>query len=517
MAQAGTEGSWSALAAGHESAKTQANTEVRTLARALAAQSVVFDKEAEALDLEDRLEAIHGSIWPAQPLEGYGLHSSLGAFLVTKVAVGLVPSVRKGLRKEALKPKAILHALFEQGVAEPTGLSMLGTFSAAPLDFKPIDQGLSSSLLAGLAERTLTKAERERALAQVAVSPRCLSRFASAAALLAQIRGLLPVLPPAALGSRFTAMMAALAFGLPERALELDDRDEQSVDLLTLRELAHAMAALGRAERPSFTNEPGLVVPPSAPPLAPKPHEADALLDGGNTDAAFQDAFFQERERSEDVLDIVEERVERPHGPPKTPVEAGTLPRPARFGEGPRLREDELERFAARLEEARGGSRTRWLGLGLLKPSPRVLPIPTPPDERFLTEQPEAVLLSLFPPIRSVLRSVVHAAEGRPPTPASVAAAGDLEWVMRRAETLAMVVRGDLTGAERAAQGLPPGASPEARWAADRRLRFGEREAEPVAAEEARPMAAGLVADLAHQLGRTLAGTIPAERSEGEP
>lgn len=511
MAQAGTEGafSWAALSAGNDSAKGQASDEARTLARALAAQSVVFDKEAEALDLEDRLEAIYGTIWPAQPLEGYGLHSSLGAFLVTKVAVGLVPAVRKGLRKEALKAKGILHALEEHGVAEPTGISMLGAFAGVPPDFKGSDQGLTTSLLAGLAERTLTRAERDRALAQVAYSPRCLTRLSSAAALLAQIRDLLPVLPPAALGARFTAMMAALSFGLPERALELDDPSDDDLPLLTVRELAQVVLALSRAERPQLSNE-GLALPQIAPPRAPKPHEADALFGGGNTDAAFRDAFFQEKDRSEDVLEIVEERADPTSGRPTLPLEAGSLPRPTRFGDGPRLRDDELAAFVERLEGARGGRRTSWLGLKLLKPAPTVLPIPTPPDEQTLSDQPDAVLRALFPPIRAVLRAIVQAAEGRPPTEVSLSSAGDLEWAMRRAEALALVVRGELEAAERAVEGLPAGASPEARWAADRLLRFGQREPEPVSAEEARPMAAALVADLAHQLGRTLAGTVPA-------
>lgn len=211
------------------------------------------------------------------------------------------------------------------------------------------------------------------------------------------------------------------------------------------------------------------------------------------------------------MLEIVEERADPTSSRPKVPLEAGSVPRPARFGDGPRMREDELAAFVARLEAARGGRHGSWLGLKLLKPAATVVPIPTPPDEALLSEQPEAALVALFPPIRAVLRAVVQAAEGRPPTEVSLGAAGDLEWAMRRAEALALVVRGELEAAERAAQGLPAGASPEARWAGDRLLRFGQRDPEPVSAEEARPMAAALVRDLAHQLGRTLAGTVPAE------
>ena len=104
---------------------------------------------------------------------------------------------------------------------------------------------------------------------------------------------------------------------------------------------------------------------------------------------------------------------------------------------------------------------------------------------------------------------VAGAAEGRVPAVSDVEEAGDLAWVVRRARALGLLVQGDPQSAVEAAQPHAPEEAPELRWASDLLVRYVGRVPAPVGPEEARPAAAALVADVAHQLSRTLAGTVP--------
>ena len=71
------------------------------------------------------------------------------------------------------------------------------------------------------------------------------------------------------------------------------------------------------------------------------------------------------------------------------------------------------------------------------------------------------------------------------------------------------IVRGELEVAKAAVDAMPPEAAPERRWAKDRLIRYEGREQVHVTPDEARPAAAALVSDLAMQLARTIAGTLP--------
>jgi hypothetical protein len=224
--------------------------------------------------------------------------------------------------------------------------------------------------------------------------------------------------------------------------------------------------------------------------------------------------------------------------------EPAVEPRPALWGEAAPLSSEHLLRWtAARADAVSVTARHRTLlGLALLAPPPTSLPVPIPPDAQALAslfgadDEPgneptqriswpptDAAMASaaraarpdtaeaLGPPVRAALRAVVAAAEGHAPSPAAVALAGDLAWVLARARALALVSRGDLAGAREALSGLPDDAAPEGRWARERALRAGSHPAGPVSAGDARAVAAALVRDLAHQLARTIAGTVPTE------
>jgi hypothetical protein len=169
-------------------------------------------------------------------------------------------------------------------------------------------------------------------------------------------------------------------------------------------------------------------------------------------------------------------------------------------------------------------------------PAATVLPIALPPDERMVqivlspdpkskdvTERvPAAVLMALetfprsgspldavLPPVRGALRAILKALDGHGPTEEAIKSAGDLRWVLLRARALARIVDGDLEEAVSALSGLPEGSAPESTWAQDRLRRY--RRSVRARSEEARTLAAGLIADLGHQLGRTIAGTVPQE------
>ncbi|MCK6544324.1 hypothetical protein L6R52_00495, partial [Myxococcota bacterium] len=94
--------SWTGLGRGGLDVEAGAKREALELARALAAQTIVLDKDAIADQLPDRARVITETMWPSSPLAGYGLHSSLGAYAVAKVAVGWAPSGIIGLRHEPL-------------------------------------------------------------------------------------------------------------------------------------------------------------------------------------------------------------------------------------------------------------------------------------------------------------------------------------------------------------------------------------------------------------------------------
>lgn len=483
---------WRGLTAAEPEAVAAASMEAEIFVRALAAYGVVIDADAVPSELDDRQSTLRAKLWGPDPLEGYGLHASLGAYLVTKVAVDLVPTGHLGLRPEHLRPEGVRTALVDQGLSASAAGSVVGDWAGPPPGFQGDPAGLGLSMLSGLAARTLTREERTAALAQVAASPRDLARLAASAGLLAAVRMVLPLLPIPSLGPAYDLAVVGLSVGRGDRVAKLLD---PPIDVFhaALQEMGAASAALV-AGQPWVVESDEQVAIPTA--LA-----ADLWTDDDD----------------DDVLDIVEE---------------GPLVSVCQWRDGA-VRLDDLDIWQSRLQQwqAAGGT----LGLRIPAPEPTVSGSPVPPeaglvrlavfppigeestDRIELTERRYSwrgdPLDALAPVVRAAVRIIAAAAEGQAPMPGVLDRAGDLAWLVRRATALASVVTGDLHQAVEVTRHLPPGAAPERRWAQDRLRRFGDHMPLPAEPEESRPMGAALIGDLAHQVARTITGTVPRERT----
>ena len=481
---------WRGLSAGEPSVMAAASSEVEMYVRALAAYGVTVDRDAVPSELEDRQSTIRAKLWPEKPLDGYGLHSSLGAFLVTKVAVDLVPTGHLGLRPEHLSPEALRHALVDHGLTMAEAHAVVGDWPGEPDDFRGDPSGLSLSELAGLAARTLTREERRLALAQVAASPRDLARLAASTSLLNAVRTVLPLLPIPSLGPTYDLAVVGLSIGRGDRVAVLL-RQPTDVLQVTLQELAAATASLAAGQ-------------PFGAPV-----DAQVTMPGAGSSDIWRD------KTDEDIVDI---------------VEVGPQVTPCHWQDGTTSLE-EVETWQSAM--GRWRATTGTLGLRLAAPPPTMLAHPIPPDARWVrwssglagdappvSDGLEAwphpwrgdPIDALAPVVRGATRIVASAAEGTAPSAGALERAGDLAWLVRRATALAAVAKGDLQLAIEATEPLSARAAPELRWAQDRLRRFANRMAEPASPQETRPMAAVLLGDLAHQFARTITGTVPRER-----
>lgn len=458
----------SQLSRSEPAALALASAEARDLSRALAAQSVAFDPDAVVAEFPRRVEAIFEAVWPAQPLEGYGFHASLGAHALARVAMGWTASGHTGLRLEPLERDLLLNGLVTLGADRDLSLAVLGNWHSVDRQFVPTLIGLDASRLAGLAECTLTAAERASALSQVASSARCMARLASTISALVAVRAVLPVLAPDDLGHDFVTGLAAIALGRPDRALELLGEAPVEMHKQVLREIAECLATLGRGNAVALPAVPGAVEPSPNDEWAKDPSVNDESADD----------------------------------------ESANLEAPDVTGVGALIERWRAEERTRRPSAARRGT---VLGLRLGRPVSTVPPNPIPPDSALLSKGYVGRFDPIFPPVRSMLRAVVAAGEGHPPSLDLVREAGDLEWFVRRARALGCLVQGDLRSAIEAVEPLPLAASREGRWARDRLHRYEGRSVPPLEAEEARPAAGALAADLAIHLGRTIAGSIPVQ------
>lgn len=553
--------SWSALRRADPEALRAAEGEALEIARALAVESLALDGDAELDELEERCRHLARTAWPTPPLEGYRLQSSLGAFVVARVAVTWVPSGQVGLRRHPLERPAVLRALGQQGVDAVTAESILGDWSGPIAGFRGTEDGLDPGTLAGLAERSLTKEERDLALGQVAASGRDLARLATCVRLGRAVRRLLPVLADEALGTGFVATLALTATGRPERALSLLPRDADSLRWRTVRELAQVAVGMNRREAVVLAPDPWapglpqpgdrvgaeiasadissdtnpLVVahgldrgttaeiglsselgegPPELPEdlaLAPvDAHEAElehgydlaAALSNGAGIEAREGGTSDLEEEVDDVLEIVEESVD-PDAVAGRGWRIASPPEiPAWWPEGPNL-EAEWAAWRALSTCRRSG---RALGIGEGAEDPRGAPIP--PDPRLVGDGSGAESLAdpFLPAVRSLVRGVLGAVSGEFP---DLREPGGLEWALRRITALAHAREGDLERAEAALGELWADEAPEQRWIIDRKVRYEGRQSSPATAEEVRIRSAPLVLDLARALARTLSGAFP--------
>ncbi|MFO0726788.1 MAG: hypothetical protein U1E65_23575 [Myxococcota bacterium] len=533
--------SWSlgALARGEAGALEAARLEALELARALAAQAVAFAPDADTREFDERLTTLSRTIWPAQPLEGFGLESSLGAVLVARIAMNWARPAPATLRSIPLDPEALLVSLRDLGVEARVATLLTEGYEGPPLGFAADPDGLEAGTLAGLAEGTLTRRERDLALAQVASAPRDASRLATTIEVLSRARAALPVLPPttADLGPGYAPAVAALVLGRPERTLELLGYRPEHPALIALAELARAEWAFQRGEEVELDDDPALVLPPLE-------HVRDTILP---PPPSLEEGEVH-REDDDDVLEMVEERV-------ATGSEAALVPVGARPGldqvrpptwaaldHGPVFDEEFLAQWKAarRAMASLAARRPRVLGLKLER-GPRTMPsVAIPPEPRVLVELIDREGLAsdeqasnnaatdrldlgeylrvkgsamgsaepVFAAVRSALRVVVAATAGHTPTEAAIESAGDLDWVIARARVLALGGYGDLEAAMAATGRIQGPIPPEVRFVEARRLRYGEKAPPPVSPAELRRLAHPLVVDLAQALARTVAGTL---------
>lgn len=514
-----------ALARGDERTESIVLRQSRELARALAAHTLATAPDAEVSEYEGRIQTLSKTIWPEAPLEGFSLRSSLGAFLVARLAASWAPPSPTGARANPLSPAELRAALEQGGLSAEYVAAIVGDWPGAPPSFEPQAEGLPVSTLAGLAEGTLGTEERNQGLSEVATSPRGLARLISVARALFAVRRLLPILP--AEGETFDAStltgLTAVSLGLPDRALDLLGHEPADPVLRGIAELAQAILSLRRGERPRLNED--LLLPWVPESTSLRPSEAPPSSDG-----------------DDDVLDIVEERLSNTGA---VSAEKPLLDARPMFADWSRedwpqveIEESQLElwmdlRRQRRAPASKVGS---ILGLCATPERPWVPPRAIPPEKNALLEalarlsgdpsaavtvqiaSPEldrqrdeidrALVLALVPNLRAALRAVVEAAEGRLPARSAVTDAGDLDWVVKRARAIALTRAGHFEKAVLELTGLGGPHAPEGRWAYMLHLRYQGRPPVLPDAAEARRVAAELLSDLAHQFGRTVAGSI---------
>ncbi len=519
----------------------------RDLARALALLSMVREPDVGPGELDARIKVIERMLRPHQLMDDYRHHASAAAFLVARLAVERVPRADQGLRPTPLDADSLREALVQRGLLPGRARALVGDWDGPSPDFAPELDGLGVSVIAGLAELSLSRSERNSALCQVAFSRRCLDRIATTARLLIEVRALLPVLPPESFGSAFGLAATAVVLGCPERAADLFGEDDTALVSKSIRRLVRVQAALLAGSGAALGEEASKT---EAALLDEAEASAqDAAVSEDSEDADATDDVLEMVETSEpgevedpytdDVLEIVEEAVDpattkapEPHAPFPTPNPVTwALPETILS-----FRDEMLVRAWGKACHARGTAVARSgqiLSMRLPTMGARVAKAPFPPDlgclrelslgvdaSQTLQESMDAIFDRgiyeegsaydpIFFPIEEVLGAVVGATKGEVPSTTLVDKSGDLGWVMTRTRALALVVRGEPEAAVEALSQGPDGEVPERVWARERMQRFGSRKPEPVCVERARVQAASLVRDFAEQLFRTVSGALP--------
>lgn len=389
---------------------------------------------------------------------------------------------------------------------------VVGNWPACDPGFTADVAGLEPSVLAGLAERSLTPDEAKAALSQVASSNRDLFRLAACLNLTRGVRQLLAVLPSdEAVGAEVAGALALLATGRPERALETLPDAVTGPGAQTVRELASAWLAWASGESIALPGlDPSPVVAQPAELSAASERSADAAP-GTSAGLSGEDAAEEESADEDDVLEILEERVDG-----EGEVASSVGPSPWRGGASPEVPDgwprDPLARCAspwASLGEAQAPA-LAWdtvLGLAPQRSDDRGAPLPADPRFGPFEDVPEGSSLDAFlVPARWALRVVAAGAEGEVWSEGAPASARGLQWVVARATALAELGAGRWEAALAALDGMSEAEAPERGWIESRRIRYRGRLAERLEPAERRAMATTLVADLGRALARTLAG-----------
>jgi hypothetical protein len=521
----------SALLARDTRALDDVAREAGAIARAVAARQVVLSADATPRELEERERTLAEVLSGAEPLDGYDLQASYGAFLVGRVAITLARPTPATLLDVPLGRDGVLRELRDAGVTALVATSIVADWRG---DEVAQSDPLSAAELASLAEGAATREERGRWLGRAARSPRCLMRLASAAALVADLKQLLVALPApsAEFSPAFVVASAALALGRPLRALELLGTRPDGALERALAELADTWTQLARGELPRLDDDPSLSLPP--------------FVDAAPTRAGAARPPPPPAVDDDDVLEVVEERLA---SVPSTtsmavPTAAGHLPRLALFGGVDGSFDDAFlgDWRRARLARATSIARRRTvLGMRLAPPSATAPALPLPPDPQSLARlvehaglaandesraadttrievgallparfsvtvmaSPEPVAQSL----RVVLRALVAAIRGRAPSEDAIELGGDLGWFLARARCLSLGAAGDHDAAMAASARLSGPMPPEARWVDGERLRWSGRAAPAASQGVVAQRGVALVEDVAEVFLSTLSGAL---------
>ena len=137
-----------ALVQGDERVVAQAAVEAKELAKALAAQAVARAPDAAAGEYAERLSTLERGIWPEDPLDGYALHSSLGTYLIARLAPGWTPPTSTHMRNEPFDAASLIDALCGGGLDRSYAKAVVADWPGAPAGYKPSKAGLSAALMA---------------------------------------------------------------------------------------------------------------------------------------------------------------------------------------------------------------------------------------------------------------------------------------------------------------------------------------------------------------------------------
>jgi len=528
-----------ALKAGVSSAVVAVDREREALAHAVTAQLMVTDEQSDAGAFSAHLDRVRAGLWPEDPLDGYGRHSSIGAYLVCRHALEALALEEITLREDPMATEQLREIL--EDVDDHIWLD--GLFEAwtnVSESFVARSEGLSVSELAGLAESALTLSDKHKCLSQLSFSASCASRLLEARKAVRNTQQVLSIIPSSDddLGAGYVLAMAALAMHLPERALELTEQDPPDFHLgSALQEIARAQAALLAGESGTLADDPAL---PSIV-FEPVALSETAVVAEAAEDMEAEDAYDDE----EAILEIVEDVAENPEN--EAAASSVPLLRPPTWRSTNDLEviidEDNLRLWSTARQERQSvyGQLGDVLGLSVPDDGRRLAGIPPdmltiskmfeqnsePPDpslaetERvdvaeFLKSQREDLgcysVAPLLQIVRVCLRAITTSAEGLIPSSEFLACSGDAHATLARARRLALLANGRLEEASRVLGVMDSQTLDELKFELIAKFRFDGRyeqlpaEFELLSRTRARQVAASMVSDLALALGRTIAG-----------
>ena len=500
---------WPALRKAGPESMEAASEQAYEIARAIAIETLAVDQDSVLAELSQRVEYLCRASWPDEPLDGYELQSSLGGFIVARLAVAWVPSGQIGLRHSALDREGMLRALEAQGVSEVMARRVIGDWLGPTPGFVGNIAGLPTGLLAGLAERSLTKKERTSALDQIAVSGRDLRRLCAVLLLNRTIRQLLAVLPDKAFGLEFSGLLALVATGHAERVVPLvTEEHAKDLSLKTVNELAIAIQTLRLGQVPQFDEDDWVCSSPKPQALAYAIEDEQQESFAEIQDDSGLDVEQENAADSAPVISSLDLPVDEKDEKPNAEVTSEDFDDSAVSWQG-KSGTDIVKNAWQKLYETLSLAVRRGALLGLLPEIPNHDEWLVAPDalwdRRPSSNSTPSIADPFLTPVRGAVRMLLAALEGEVPTLADIENAGPLRWFVIRCAALAHIKNAQFVEAQELLRGWPMQCV-ELRWVEALLMRQQHNEVIQVDAQELRQAGAQLIEDLAVAVGRTLTG-----------